>query len=64
MARPIGLAVQRARREHRQQRIQLLEPLFAKLPAPALLELAERGDFPADDQNDEKDRPNGSVVQL
>ena len=42
------------RREHRQQKIRLLEQLFARLLAPELLELADYEDFPADDPNDEK----------
>ena len=54
-ARLVGRAVHWVRKEHRRQKIRLLELLFVKLLAPAPFESAGRVDFPADGSNDEKD---------
>ena len=63
MARLVGRAVHSVRKEHRRQKIRLLVPLFAKLLAPELLDLADYVGFLANDSIDGKGWPNESVVR-
>ena len=64
MARLVRRVVQLGKKGYRWQRIRSLEPLFAKLLARELLESSDYVSFPEVDSNDEKDRPNESVVLL